>query len=106
MINVNTITEKLSLPKFEVPKVDLPKIAMPRIDLTNLDLAKIDLPKFDLPKFDLPKFDLSRATELARDAAYIGVGAVVVSVQTADERRRTVTEQISGQLRKVVGTTD
>lgn len=101
MINVNTITEKLSLPKFEVPKVDLPKIAMPRIDLTNLDLAKIDL-----PKFDLPKFDLSRATELARDAAYIGVGAVVVSVQTADERRRTVTEQISGQLRKVVGTTD
>ena len=96
MINVNTITEKLSLPKFEVPKVDLPKIAMPRIDLTNLDLAKIDL----------PKFDLSRATELARDAAYIGVGAVVVSVQTADERRRTVTEQISGQLRKVVGTTD
>jgi hypothetical protein len=119
MINVNDITEKISVPKFDLPKFDLPKFDMPKLDLTNFDLAKVklpkfdtpkvdlpkfdlpkfDLPKFDLPKFDLPKIDVSRATDFARDAAYVGVGAVVISVQT-------VTEQITGQFRKVVGSAD
>ena len=87
------------------PKIDLTNLDLAKVKLPKFDLPKLDLPKFDLPKFDLPKFDVSRASELARDAAYIGVGAVVVSVQSADERRRTVTEQISGQFRKAVGLT-
>jgi hypothetical protein len=85
MITVNDITEKLSLPKFDLPKVEVPKL--------------------DLPKFELPKVDVSRAADFARGAAYVGVGAVVLSAHAIDERRRTVTGQITGQLRKVVGTT-
>jgi hypothetical protein len=57
-------------------------------------------------KLSLPKLDVSRAADVARDAAYVGVGAVVVSAQSIEERRRAVTEQITGQLRKVVRSAD
>ena len=44
-----------------------------------------DLPKFDLPKFDLPDVDLPTAVEqvvgFARDAAYVGVGLAVMTVE-------------------------
>jgi hypothetical protein len=96
-------------------QLDLAGLAPANIDLTRLDLRSIDLPTFDLPKFDLPKFDLptfdlptvdlpdaDRVVAIARDAAYIGIGAAVVAARAAEDRRRAVTDQVTTQFRKVV----
>ena len=78
------------------------------IDLSKLDLRTITLPKFDMPKFDMPAVDLpvdaERIAELARDAAYVGVGAVVVVAQQADERLRHLTGTVSGAVTDALST--
>lgn len=97
---------KIDLTRFDIRNVDLPKLDLPKIDLPKLDLPKADLPKLDLPNVDLPKLDLpagiDRASDLARDAAYVGVGAMVVTAQKVDERRRELTDQVTSQVRKLV----
>jgi hypothetical protein len=75
--------------------MDLPKFEMP-----NIDLPKFELPKFELPDAGLPELD--RVAGLARDAAYAGVGAAVVTVQKLDEQRRELTDQVTARVRKLV----
>ena len=89
---------KFEMPTFEMPKFEMPKFEMPAF-------PKVEVP-FELPKMELPKVDLplDRLAGLARDAAYVGVGAAVVAARTADERRRTVTEQVTTRVRKLVDT--
>ena len=107
-----------SLKQFDPTKIDLT-----RFDVRKLDVSKFELPKFELPKFELPAFPkvevpfelpkmerpsvdlpLDRLVGLARDAAYVGVGAAVVAAKTADGRRRSVTEQVTSRVRKLVDT--
>ena len=113
MINWNDIKQldvkDLDLGKFEMPKFEMPKLEMPKFDLPKVDLPKFDFPKFEMPKFEMPKVpqvdmpaDFERAAGLARDAAYAGVGAVVITAQKVDERRRELTDQVTTQVRKLV----
>jgi hypothetical protein len=91
---------KLQFPKFELPK--LPKVDLPKFDLPKFEMPKVDLPKFDLPKVDLPKVDVDRLGELARDAAYVGVGLVALTAQKVDERRRGIQAEITTRVRQLV----
>ncbi len=51
----------------------------------------------------MPEIDVSvdRVAGFARDAAYAGVGAVVITAQKATERRRELTDQVTTQVRKL-----
>ena len=51
------------------------------------------------PEIDVP---VDRVAGLARDAAYAGVGAVVITAQKATERRRELTDQVTSQVRRLV----
>jgi len=86
---------KLDLSKLQFPKFELPK-------LPKVDLPKFDLPKFELPKVDLPKVDVDRLSELARDAAYVGVGLVALTAQKVDDRRRGIQAEITTRVRQLV----
>ena len=90
---------KIDLTRFDVRKFDLPKFDMPKMDLPKVDLPKMDLPKFELPELPV---DADRMIDLARDAAYAGVGVAVVTVQKLDAQRRELTDQVTAQVRKVV----
>ena len=90
--------------KFETPK--LPKMELPKMELPKMELPRMEFPRMEFPKMEFPKVDLplDRLAGLARDAAYVGVGAAVVAAKTADERVRTVTEQVTARVRKLVDT--
>ena len=97
---------------FNLPTINWNDIK--QLDVTQLDPTKFEMPKFDMPKFDMPELDLpavpqmeipaelERVADLARDAAYAGVGAVVITVQKADERRREMTGQVTTRVRRLV----
>jgi hypothetical protein len=89
---------------FDVKTLDLTKLDLTKLDLTKLDVRNMDLPKIDLPKLpdvDLP-VDVDRLADFARDAAYASIGAVVITVQKVDERRRELSDQVTAQVRKLV----
>jgi hypothetical protein len=44
-------------------------------------------PSYDLTDFDLSRLDLDRLGRLARDTAYVAVGAGVLGIQRANVRR-------------------
>lgn len=44
-------------------------------------------PSYDLTDFDLSRLDLDRVARLARDTAYVTVGAGVLGIQRANVRR-------------------
>ena len=96
MINWNDIKN------FDVTDVDLSRIDPTRIDLTRFDLRNIEMPRFEMPD-EMPEIDVSvdRVAGFARDAAYAGVGAVVITAQKATERRRELTDQVTTQVRKL-----
>lgn len=79
-----------------------------KIDVSRFDVRYMDLPKFEMPnvdQFEMPEAgiaDVERFTGLARDAAYAGVGAAVVTVQKLDEQRRELADQAATQVRKIV----
>jgi hypothetical protein len=96
-----------NVPSFDFSKLDLSKLQLPKVNLPKFDLPKFDLPKFempkvDLPKFDLPKVDVDRLGELARDAAYVGVGLVTLTAQKVDDRRRGIQAEITTRVRQLV----
>mgnify|MGYP001811666812 FL=1 len=108
MINWNDITP------FDLDAIDPTRIDLTRFDLRNIELPKLpEMPDFELPEMpELPDFELPKLPEIdvpvdrmagfARDAAYVGVGAVVVGAQKADERRREITDQVTSQVRRLV----
>jgi hypothetical protein len=79
-----------------------------RFDPTNLDLTNFDLTKVDLGKVNmegvvragiegaghLTAAVAGQATELAKDATYITVGATLLGVQRAQVRRREVARML------------
>jgi hypothetical protein len=95
---------KIDLTRFDVRKMEFPKVDLPKVELPKMDLPKVDFPKFDFPKFEMPELpvEADRMIGLARDAAYAGVGAAVVTVQKLDAQRRELTDQVTAQVRKVV----
>lgn len=100
MINWNDIKN------FDIADLDLTNLDLSKLDPRNMDLPTFDLPNFELPEFELPKFDVAtdvdKLANLMRDAAYAGVGAVVVAAQKADEQRRELTDQVTANVRKLV----
>jgi hypothetical protein len=113
MINWNNIKNvdvknldptKIDLTRFDVRNIDLPKFDVPNIDLRQVDLPKFEVPTFEMPAVDLPELpvDVDRLAGFARDAAYAGVGAAVVTVKKFDEQRREMTDQVTSQVRKLV----
>lgn len=76
------------LPKLDLPKWDLPKWDLPELDLTKLDLTRLDLP-----------IDADRVGGVARDAAYVGIGAVVVTAQKLEEGGRKLAGIVSKRVR-------
>ncbi len=85
---------------------DLQRLDPTRIDLTRLDIRNLEMPKFDatrLTQLEVPA-EITRAAELARDAAFAGVGALVVTAQKAEDRRRQLADQVTAQVRKLVET--
>ncbi|MGH9133809.1 MAG: hypothetical protein ACRDZZ_07725 [Ilumatobacteraceae bacterium] len=73
---------------------------LPRLDLTKLDLSQFELPK--LPKVELPAVDVDRLGELARDAAYAGIGLATVAAQRIDARRRELQTEVTARVRQLV----
>jgi hypothetical protein len=102
---------RIDLTRFDVRKLDLPELTPPKFELPKFELPKFELPRFptvdvpfDLPKMEFPKVDLplDRLLGIARDAAYVSVGAAVVTARAAGERRRALTDQVTTQVRKLV----
>lgn len=89
------------LKNFDLEQLDPTKIDLTRFDLRQIDLRRFDLRRFDagqLPSFDLPHFEVpaeaTRVAEFARDAAYAGVGAVVVTADKAAARVRKLVDAV------------
>jgi len=95
---------ELDLTRFDVRNIEMPNLEMPKLpEMPDLELPKLpEMPNVEMPK--LPEFDVpvDRVAGLARDAAYIGVGAVVVTAQRADERRRELTDRVNTRVRRLV----
>ena len=89
---------KLDLSKVQLPKFNVPKFNVPKINWPKIDLRKIDLTKVDVPKVDLPGVDVDRLSDLARDAAYAGVGLVVLTVEKIAERGRGLQAEATTRL--------
>jgi hypothetical protein len=84
----------VDLSKFELPKLDLskmPKFELPKFELPTFELPRFEMPRFEMPDVEIPEIpevDVDRIAGLARDAAYVGIGLAVLSVQQAQVRRR------------------
>jgi hypothetical protein len=92
----------LDLSKFDLSKVKLPKFEMPKFDIPKFDFPKVDLSKFDIPKVDLSAVDADRLGEIARDAVYVGVGLVALTVQKVDEAGRGIRTELATRGRQMV----
>ncbi len=90
---------KLDFSRFDVRNIELPNVEMPSMEMPNVELPSFELPNVELPSIEMP---VDRIAGFAHDTAYAGVGAVVITVQKADERRRELTDQVSTQVRKLV----
>ncbi len=112
MISLDDI-KHFDLRRLDPTKIDLTKVDLRKVDPRKVELPTVrlpELPTFELPSFDLPKFELPDTPELpvdriagfARDAAYVGVGAVVVTAQRAEERRRELTDDVTTRVRKLI----
>ena len=97
---------KLDLSKLQLPKFDLVQVRPRNIDLSKLDLrqdrpAEVDATKVDVPKIDLPGVDVDRLGELARDAAYAGVGLFALTAEKIAERGRVIQAEITARTRQL-----
>ncbi len=60
-----------------MPSFTLPSFSLP-FDLPTFELPRFELPRFELPAVELPS--LEQVTTLTRDAALVGVGLAVMSL--------------------------
>ncbi len=91
----------------ELPSIDLSDFDLSRLDPRKLDLPKIDFPKVELPKVDfdrLPDFD--RVVDVARDAAYVGIGMTVLGVNEVQVRRRAAQARLADAQTRVTEAVD
>ena len=99
---------KIDLTRFDVRKLEMPRFEMPKFEMARFEMPRfprVEVP-FELPTMQLPKVDLpvERLAGMARDAAYVGIGVAVVTAKAADDRRRSLTEQVTTRVRKLVDT--
>ena len=83
-----------NFPRFELPELDFSKIQWP----------EFELPKFDLPDVELPNVELPSAEQIAgfaRDAAYVGIGLVVMTAERLQALQQQLLELLTTQLDKV-----
>jgi hypothetical protein len=92
---------KLDLTKFDVSKLDPRKIDLSKFDPRKIDLAKFDVAKIDVPTVDLPGVDVDRLGDLARDAAYAGIGLIAVTAEKVAERRREIQTEMTARARQL-----
>ena len=85
------------LPTFELPKLpfELPSFELPTFDLESIDLESLELPA--LP--ELPTFE--QVAEAAREAAYIGVGLAVMTVEHVQATTAKLAELVSAGVEQV-----
>jgi hypothetical protein len=89
------------------PRLDLSDFDLSKVEWPNFDLSKIEWPNFELPelpKFDLPEVDLPSVEQIAgfyRDAAYVGIGLVVMTAERLQELQKQLLELLTTQLTKV-----
>jgi len=73
----------------------------PRFEMPDFKLPEFTLPSFDLPDVELPEVELPSAEQVAafaRDAAYAGVGLVVMTVERVRELNEQLLELFTTQL--------
>ena len=75
----------------------------PAVDLSSFDLSKINVPKIKMPKINMPKVDVSTVdseavANVAKDAAYMTIGLVVLAMQKAQTRRREFSASLNNQV--------
>jgi hypothetical protein len=89
----NTVTDAFK--RFDSAQFQMPNFQMPNFQMPNVQRPALDMP-----------VDTDRIAEFARDAAYVGVGAIVVVAQQADETARsiaaTLSESMSTRVRELV----
>ena len=81
----------------------------PKIDVPKFELPKFELPKFELPKFELPKLDVAdidlpcaeQVVSCARNAAYVGVGLAVTTVERVQELQQQLLDTLKAGVDKV-----
>jgi hypothetical protein len=88
-----------NFPRFELPELDFSKIQWPEFELPKFDLPKFDLPNVDLPNVDLPSVE--QIAGFARDAAYVGIGLVVMTAERLQALQQQLLELLTTQLDKV-----
>ena len=70
----------------------------PAVDLSSFDLSKIKMPKINMPKVDVAKVDTDAVANVAKDAAYMTIGLVVLAMQKAQTRRREFSASLNNQV--------
>lgn len=75
----------------------------PAVDLSSFDLSKIKMPKINMPKINMPKVDVAKVdteavANVAKDAAYMTIGLVVLAMQKAQTRRREFSASLNNQV--------
>ena len=75
----------------------------PAVDLSSFDLSKINVPKIKMPKINMPKVDVAKVdtdavANVAKDAAYMTIGLVVLAMQKAQTRRRAFSASLNNQV--------
>ena len=92
------------IPRLNMSDFDLSKLEWPKVEWPKFELPEFELPKFDWPKVELPEVDLPSLEQIAgfyRDAAYVGIGLAVVTVERLQELQKQLVELLTTQLAKV-----
>ena len=77
---------------------------IPKIDLPKFELPKFELPTFDVPKVDLTDVELPSPEQIAgcaRNAAYVGVGLVVTTVERVQALQQQLVDAVKSGVDKV-----
>jgi hypothetical protein len=87
------------MPNF--PRIEIPEFKLPEFKLPEFKLPDFKLPEFDLPQVELPDVELPTPEQVvgwARDAAYAGVGLVVMTAERIQELQEQLLETFKTQV--------
>jgi hypothetical protein len=103
---------KIDWSKFELPKFDRSKFEMPKFEMPKFEMPKFEAPKFEMPKFEMPKFEAPKRPDVdlpsreqvlgfARDAAYVGVGVVVLTAERMQKLQQELMDLLKSRVERV-----
>jgi hypothetical protein len=93
-----------TVPHIPHAEENTPVPTFPKIDVTKFELPKFELPKIDLPKIDLADIDLPSTEQVvgcARNAAYLGVGLAVTTIERVQELQQQLLDTFKVGVEKV-----